>query len=204
MRPSGELEAVVVSIPGWRIVSRCFRPLAGQRVRLHLYAWRLRRDSIPYVWQRSDTLAGMAAFTGFPEDEILRANRLHNPQQLIPGTQITLPVYEGTYRLEAWDTLDRVARSFGYASGDALAELNGIEDPLTIDARRDLRLPGWFFCYARERDILPAIDAMFSLPAGSTVTVGRVFHPDPRVPYPGETIAVPSRRVPGRPVLERL
>lgn len=38
------------------------------------------------------------------------------------------------------------------------------------------------------------IDIQFELPKGSTVIVGRAFHPEPGIPLPGEIIAIPSIR----------
>ncbi len=56
----------------------------------------------------------------------------------------------------------------------------------------DIILPGWHFFYARGGESLEEFDAMFGLPSGCSRTVGRVHHPDARLPLACETVAVPT------------
>lgn len=193
-RPSGELEAYVVRRPRWRAVVRCLRPLAGQKVRLHVRVWPLIEDTLRYTWQAGDTLDGMAQFTGHSVEEILHMNRFKEASELKSGMRIVLPCYAGTYRMEQWDTFDWVGKTFGYRNAKGLAEVNGFRDAASLDGGMNIKLPDWRFFYAREKDSLETIDAMFGLPKGSTITVGRAYHPDPRLPYTGETVAVPTPR----------
>jgi hypothetical protein len=191
-RPSDELEAVVVHLPGWRAVARCFRPLPGQRVRFHIRAWKQSEGVIPYTWKASDTLAGMAPLTSYTAGDILQCNMLADPADLMAGMRIGLPCYEARYRLEPRDTLEWLAEAFAYSGIEELANLNGVGDPSELYDGRDIRLPGWYFLYARHGDSLEQIDEIFGLPLGWSPTVGRVHHPDPRLPYESETIAVPG------------
>jgi LysM repeat protein len=139
-----------------------------------------------------DTVDGMSQLTGNSIEEILRLNSLKDPFDLKPGIRIMLPCYEATYRMEQWDTFNEIGKNFGYYDAKGLAEANGLLDPEHLDSGTDLKLPDWRFFYAREHDTLEAIDNLFGLPKGSTITVGRVYHPDPRLPYAGETVAVPT------------
>ncbi len=191
-RPSGELEAFVVRMPGRRAVVRCLRPLAGQKVRFHMRVWPLGEDGLRYVWKAADSLDRISGLTGHTQQAILSLNGLEDASRLKPGMEIVLPCYAATYRMEQWDSFDEVGKRFGYRDAEGLAEANGLTGPEALDCGADIRLPGWRFFYAREGDTLEDIDALFGLPKGSTITVGRVYHPDPRLPYPGETIAVPS------------
>jgi hypothetical protein len=191
-RPSGELEAYVVRKPGFRAVVRCLRPLAGQNVRLHMRVWPLKNDSVRLVWKGSDTLDVIAQRMGHSVEEILKLNRFRGTIGPKPGMRINLPCYLAAYQLEPWDTLDWVGQTFGYGDAKGLAAVNGYRDVSELDGGTEIKLPDWHFFYAHENDTLENFDAMFGLPKGSSITVGRVFHPDARLPYAGETVAVPT------------
>jgi len=191
-RPSGELEAVTLYRPGWRAVARCVRPLPGQRVQFHMRVWRLKEDAVPYTWRTVDTLENMASLAGCLPEDILKRNRLGDPKALRKGMHISLPCYAAAYRMEPGDTFEWLAESFSYSSVEELAKLNGLGAPSELDGGADILLPGWHFFYARRGDTLEQIDKMFGLPLGWSRTVGRVHHPDPRLPYESETIAVPT------------
>ena len=193
-RPSGELEAYTVRYPGWRVVPRCLRPLAGQSVRLHMRAWKLTPDSVRYTWGERDTLQSMTDLTGHGGAEILSLNRLKDASDLVPGLRINLPCWVGNYQLESWDNPDQVAAAFGYKDGDGLAASSGLRDLNEYHPSAGLKLPDWRFFLARKGDILDSFDVLFGLPEGSARTVGRVFRPDTRLLFKGETVAVPSAR----------
>jgi hypothetical protein len=193
-RPSGDLEAYIVRLPGRRAVVRCLRPLAGQNVRLHMRVWPLIKDTRRYRWQDGDTFDGMAQLTGHSIEEILSLNRLKEVSELRPGMSILLPCFAATYRMEQWDSFDWVGKSFGYRDAAGLTEVNGFRDVASLDGGMDIKLPDWHFFYARENDTLESIDTLFGFPRRSTIVVGRAYHPDPRLPYAGETVAVPTPR----------
>ncbi len=104
----------------------------------------------------------------------------------------TLTYYNAIYYLEPWDTLDWVAKTFGYRDAKRLAHVNGYADVSELEKHPGIKLPDWHFFYAGEKFTLENFDAMFRLPKGSSVTVGKTFHPDKRLPYPGEVVAVPD------------
>jgi hypothetical protein len=191
-RPSGELEAYVVRRPGWRVVVRCLRPLAGQKVRLHMRAWLLKQDTMRIKWQGSEKLNVVAQRTGHSVEDILKLNQFKGTVVPKAGMRINLPCYMARYQLEPWDTLDWVGKTFGYGDAKGLAEVNGLKDVTDLDGSIEINLPDWRFFYAQEGDTLASFDTLFGLPPGSSITVGRVFHPDPGLPYAGETVAVPT------------
>ncbi len=188
-RPSGDLEAVVARAPGYHVTARCQRPLAGQKVRLHLRAWPLQKSLMPYLWRKADTITAIVQLCGQSEAALLDVNHLHDASEFKPGMRVILPCWAATYRLESWDTVDSVAEAFGYKNAKGLAKAMGLKEYRNVE---EARLPDWHFLYAREQDSLGVIDTMFKLPKGSARTVGRVFHPEPSRPYAGETIAVPA------------
>jgi len=106
--------------------------------------------------------------------------------------QVELQSYEATYHLEPWDTFDWVGKSFGYKNAIGLAKVNGLNSVEDLEKLVEIKLPDWHFFYAQENDTLEKFDKMFRLPRGSSISVGRVYHPDPRIPYTCETIAVPT------------
>jgi hypothetical protein len=192
-RPCGALEAITLDLPGWRAVARCYRALPGQPVRVLLTAWKLRVDMVRYTWSASDTLEQLAALCGHEPEEILAINRLSSPSALSAGMTIKLPCYAAAYRLEEGDSLDWLAKEFGYGDAQHLGVVNGVSDPAYMDAGLDIPLPGWRFFYARPGDSLGRFDAMFGLPAGASRAVGRVYRPNPCVPIDAETIAIPNK-----------
>ena len=192
LRPSGELEALNLQLPGWRALARCFRALPGQEVNLYLRAWPLKKDIVRYTWSANDSLGDMASLTGYAPKDILDANGLNDATALNAGVRIDLPCYAATYRIEQGDSFEWLADAFGYLGVEELAKLNGVGNPSYLDAGRDVQLPGWHFLYARPGDSLERIDEMFGLPLGSSRLVGRVHHPDARLPYASETIAIPT------------
>lgn len=146
------------------------------------------------VWQKGDTFDGITQLTGHSIEELLSLNHLANESELRPGLSILLPCFAATYRMEQWDSFDWVGKSFGYRDAAGLAEVNGFRDVTSLDSGMNIKLPDWRFFYARENDTLESIDTVFGLPRGSTIVVGRAYHPDPRLPYAGETVAVPTPR----------
>lgn len=180
---------------GWRVAPRCIRPLAGQPVRLHFRAWKMRGDTFRYKWQEHDDLDRLAEFTRVGPEEIVRMNRLESVRELGAEMQITLPCYDATYRPEGGEDLDGVAIRFGMRNGDELAVANGLRDGKDYDGATDLKLPEWQFFHAREGDSLAVVDRQFGLPAKSSIAAHRVYRPRTGVLLPGEVVAVPSARL---------
>jgi hypothetical protein len=191
-RPSDELEAVLLARPGWASAARCFRPLPGQPVRIHLRTWQLKKDARPYTWRTGDTLENIALLTGFSPQTILRQNKLKSPTQLKRGKIIQLPCYTASYWLGGNDTPEQVVTAFGYKGVEEITKLNKGWSRAGLDGSRAIRLIGWHFVYARPGDTLKNLDKQFKLPAGACRIVGQVYHPDPRLPYESEVIAVPT------------
>lgn len=106
--------------------------------------------------------------------------------------QVDLQSYEATYHMEPWDTFDWMGKSFGYKNAIGLAKVNSLNSVEDLEKLIEIKLPDWHFFYAQENDTLEKFDKMFHLPKGSSISVGRVYHPDPRIPYTYETIAVPT------------
>jgi len=191
-RPSGEFEAYVVRKPDSRAVVRCLRPMPGQNVRLHMRVWPMKRDTIRTGLPATGKFDLVARRTGISSDEILKLNRLRDSSVLKANTRINLPCYSGIYHLEPWDTLDWIGETFGYRDAKGIAAVNGFQHVAELNDVMEIKLPDWRFYYAQEHDTLEEFDTVFGIPKGSSITVGRAFHPDPRLPFPGEVVAVPT------------
>jgi hypothetical protein len=190
-RPAGELEAVTAHLPGWRVTPRCFRPLAGQPVRITLEAWPMQKAEMHYVWQEESRLEDLAALCGHDPKELLRLSHLPEGMALQPGTRLRLPCYAGALHLDSWDTPQAVAERFHIDDLEALASANDLADLSEYDGSQPLQLPGWHFFHAGIFNTLQAFDRCFNLPPGSCVAVGRVFRPYPGLLYAGEVVGVP-------------
>jgi len=186
-RASGELEGCAAKLPGYHVAARCFGPLAGQNLRLHLIGWPLPGSMTPYVWKKGDGLKAMADLCGHSPESLQALNQL-GPRGFKAGTRVILPCWAASCRLQAGETWDDVAARFGYRNTKGLTKALGLQ---SLGAVEEVVLPDWHFFYARHGDRLSALDAQFGLSKGSVRTVGRTHHPDPDRAYAGETLAVP-------------
>ena len=189
--PAEMLWWYIVNKPGWRIAPRCLRPLAQQSVRLHMVAWRMHDETFKYTWQTNDALEDLAQFTHFTVQEILKLNGIPSTQHLVPGKEIILPCYQGTYRPESPEKLLSIANRFRLKDLKEMAAVNGLSDIKAYHGEVDLKLPQWLFLHARSGDRIEEIDKQFNLQLNSTVPVHRVYRPQKGVLLPGEVIAVP-------------
>ena len=190
-RPCGELEAVTVSLPGWHVDARCFRPLPGQPVNFHMRAWHLQKGTVPVKWKPGNTVEAIGLLTGFGPQAVFDTNRIVADKRLTAGMELSLPCFAASYRAQSNDDLSWLVKTFGYADIEELAKVNGMPEPSKLYSR-DIILPGWHFLYARRGDSLESIEKMFELPPGSARIVGLTHHPNPKIPYPSETIAIPT------------
>jgi hypothetical protein len=191
-RLSDTIEAITAGIPGRASVSRCFRALPGQFVRHEIMSWTLEKDTRDYIWTSGDTLDTIAGLTGIKQAEILKTNGLSDSGSLKTGMKIRLPCYAASYQMERGDTFEWLIKAFAYLNIEELSRLNQLKNLAEWDGQKSIQLPGWHFFYARKSDTLKQIDTMFNLQAGSSRTLGRVHHPDPRLPFESEIVAVPT------------
>lgn len=109
-----------------------------------------------YVVKEGDSVSGIGAALGVPDDSIIAANALGAPYLLQPGQKLTIPTPEiaasvaptatpakprsdQTYIIQPGDTLVRIGALFG-VNPSALASRNGISDPSRIQPGQRLVL----------------------------------------------------------------
>jgi hypothetical protein len=193
-RPAEELEAVSAYLPGWRITPRCYRPLPGEPVRMHLRAWRMQPTKVRYAWKKRDRLEAMAFRCGLEVEEILQINGLEDPEVLNAGMTIHLPCYAGALWLDSWDTPQDIAKRFRFKDEEMLARINGLRDLGEYDSSLEMQLPGWYFFHAGINDTLETFDRIFGLPDGSCVPAGRTYRPSSGYLFIGEVVGIPAYR----------
>lgn len=192
---AGELHVVNAYLPGWRITPRCYRPLPGELVRLHLRAWPLSPSKIRYPWKNEDRLEAIALRCGVQGTDILQMNGLRDPAALARGMTIQLPCYAGAQWLDPWDTPQKLVQRYRFEDEKMLARINGLRSLQDYDGSLEMQLPGWHFFHAGEKDTLETFDAFLGLPDGSCVPAGRVYRPNAIQLFMGELVGVPTHRI---------
>ena len=93
-----------------------------------------------------DTLSGLAKTFGTTVSEIVRMNRIANPNRIYPGNRLVLRVPAGTpvdacdtYTVVRGDTLSGIAGRLGVSQAD-LVRLNNIRNPNRIYPGQVLKL----------------------------------------------------------------
>jgi spore germination protein len=89
-----------------------------------------------HVVQQGQTLSGIAAAYSTTPEEIIRANELPNPNSLVVGQAIVIPIIGSFYWVQQGDSLWSIARKFGITA-QRLAQVNRISlnTPLQIGQR---------------------------------------------------------------------
>lgn len=113
---------------------------------------------IVYIVELGDTLSSIAEKFGVEIVLLMALNGITDPNQLFVNTEITIPeasaqlptktplpenLYSGQkieYQIQPGDTLETIAAEFN-STAEAIAELNGIEDPNSIDIGQIILVP---------------------------------------------------------------
>lgn len=93
-----------------------------------------------YVVKPGDNLFLIARKYGLTEDEIISANKLDNPDNLVIGQSIVIPRRERTYRVNPGDTLWSISRRFRVPV-ESILELNGLSSSDYIYPGQVIRIP---------------------------------------------------------------
>jgi LysM repeat protein len=114
-----------------------------------------------YVVKAGDSLSGIAAAHGVTVDQVMQANGMDNPNYLSVGQSLKIPggAVAGTavsttvdasagggtagskvYVVQDGDTVSAIAGRFG-TTVDAIAQLNGLNDPTMISIGQELQVP---------------------------------------------------------------
>jgi spore germination protein len=92
------------------------------------------------VVEPGDTLTEIATTFNVPVDVLIETNRIPNPENLVVGQTIVIPIWGSYYFVEAGDTLFTIARDF-FVPVSQLIQLNQIAEPDTLQVGTRLYIP---------------------------------------------------------------
>ncbi|KGR77197.1 LysM peptidoglycan-binding domain-containing protein [Ureibacillus sinduriensis] len=89
-----------------------------------------------HVVQPGQSLFGIAQAYSTTTERIIEANQIENPQRLVIGQALVIPITGSFYWVQQGDTLSAIAQRFGL-SANTLAQINGINtnSPLAVGTR---------------------------------------------------------------------
>lgn len=99
--------------------------------------------TITYTIQRGDALQAIADAYGVTLEELMAANNLTDPNQIVAGQTLTIPIaaaVQGVHTVQTGETLSGIAQQYGVAWSD-IAALNGLPFPYTLYAGQELLIP---------------------------------------------------------------
>ncbi|MCK5472048.1 peptidoglycan DD-metalloendopeptidase family protein [Candidatus Gracilibacteria bacterium] len=99
-------------------------------------------DLIEYTVEEGDVLSSIARRFGVSMDTIIWENKITNPHQLRPGTQLAiLPVSGITHEVKEDDSITKIAKKYGIDS-EKLYKQNQLESETKLIAGTKLIIPG--------------------------------------------------------------
>ncbi|SFR59081.1 N-acetylmuramoyl-L-alanine amidase [Thiomicrospira sp. ALE5] len=97
--------------------------------------------------QRGDNLSTIAATYGVTTRELMRLNGLRNPNQLVVGRSLRIPVtdamtvqYHRSYQVQSGDTLSRIAQRHGVSINEIM-QMNNLTNANQLRVGTELRIP---------------------------------------------------------------
>jgi spore germination protein len=159
---------------------------------------------ITYVVRFGDTLGEIAERFGTSVEAIAEANGIEDPDFIFVGQILLVPDPSSDepvspmqiYVVRPGDTLGEIAERFG-TTVEAIAQVNGIEDPDLIIVNQVLRIPlprGMRRVYTvRPGDTLSEIAERFGTTVDAFVRANRGLDgiEDPNLIFPGQRLLVP-------------
>ncbi|MED4959072.1 LysM peptidoglycan-binding domain-containing protein, partial [Paenibacillus macerans] len=93
-----------------------------------------------HVVQRNQTIYSIADTYGIPYGDIAEANEIPDPNRLVAGQALVIPIVGSYYRVQPGDSLWSIARRFGINYRE-LARVNGISPDQTLSVGFRLYIP---------------------------------------------------------------
>lgn len=95
---------------------------------------------IIHIIQRGETLWNIAERYGISLSEIIAANSLPDPNRLLIGQSLLIPIAFRQHIVRAGETLWQIAQKYGVAVG-SIVQANHISDPSKINPGMILNIP---------------------------------------------------------------
>ena len=93
-----------------------------------------------YKIQRGDTLSDISRMFNIPIEELIKHNKIADPNLIYAGDTLTLPIGIDKYKIQRGDNLSSISRKFGIPMKQLIA-LNQIQNPNSIRTGDLLRIP---------------------------------------------------------------
>lgn len=148
-----------------------------------------------HVVKRGETLSQIARNYGSDLNQIILVNQITNPDTLVIGQTLVIPIPYREYVVQPGDWLWRIANQYGVNVQD-LAVANNISDPSQLYVGEMLIMP--YFSY-----VIQSGDSLWSIANRYGVNLNQLFQANQltssTVLYPGQTLRIP---VGARPTTE--
>ncbi len=180
MGASPEQDIVTGSVPSGTVQTTALAPPAGAHVASATVPARQYRGwttmgGTTVTVAAGDTASTLSRRYGVPEEALLATNGMTNPEQIVPGRHVVIPVFSSggaavatapaaggmpaTHKVVAGDTLLSIARQYGVPAS-SIAQANSLPDNGIVKLGQTLRIPGATASNTRVAALPTANDAM--------------------------------------------
>ncbi len=145
-----------------------------------------------HVVQSGDTLWGISQRYRVDMNQIIVANQIANPNQLVIGEAIVIPEAARYHIIQHGETLWLIAQRYGVTIESIINE-NKIENPALIYPGQRLKIPSDFHI-VKAGETLWSISIKYGVPIQEIVRVNQIG--DPSKIYPGQRLIIPEKAKP--------
>ncbi|WP_243291804.1 LysM peptidoglycan-binding domain-containing protein [Bacillus sp. FJAT-47783] len=144
---------------------------------------------IIHVVRSGDTLWGLSQTYRVNLNQIIAANQIANPNQLVVGQSLVIPEVARYHIVQPGEALWSIAQMYGVTIESIVYE-NKIENPALIYPGQRLKIPTDFHV-VKAGDTLWAISIQYGVPVQDIVRVNRIINPSQI--YPGQRLIIPEK-----------
>ena len=142
---------------------------------------------IIHIIQRGETLWNIAERYGISLSEIIAANSLPDPNRLLIGQSLVIPIAFRQHIVRAGETLWQIAQKYGVAVG-SIVQANHISDPSKINPGMILNIPPRIHT-VKPGENLSQISQIYRISVQEIAKANRIQNPD--LLYPGTRLTIP-------------
>jgi spore germination protein len=144
------------------------------------------------VVQPGNTLWQISQTYGVEINQIVAANQLTDPNQLVVGQALVIPEAAGYHIVQSRETLWSIAQKYRVTIESIISE-NNIQNAAMIYPGQRLKLPTDFYV-VKAGDTLWAISRKLGAPIQEIIRVNQITNPASL--YPGQRLIIPSKAKP--------
>lgn len=136
-----------------------------------------------------DTLWRISQRFGVDVNQIVAANQLTNPNQLVVGQALVIPESARYHIIQSGETLWSIAQRYGVTTASLIQE-NQIDNPALIYVGQRLRIPTDFHI-VKPGETLWSISIKYGVPIQDIVRVNQITNPSQL--FPGQRLIIPEK-----------